>query len=445
MNFKNRNEKNKIYVALSGGADSTALLLQMIDRRNSGSEASAGCGEVATGCGEVATGCGKIATGCGKVATGYGEVAMSCGEVATGCGEVAMGCGEIATGCGEVATGCGEVSADCGEVATGCGEVATGCGKIATGCGKVSVDYNGKTGCNGKTYCINQETEIIAIHINHNIRENAVRDEMFCRKLCEKLGIQLIVKSVNVPAYAKEKKISTEVAARELRYRAFGEICGECVLATAHTASDNAETVLLNLVRGTGFKGLMGIPPQNGNIIRPLLGMTRTKILEYLQSKNQDYITDESNFSLDYTRNKIRLEIIPKLKEINPEFEKTIARCICNLKIDSDYLENSADEAILRCENPASDFQIGRKTILKNVITYSNLPRYDDAILSRIIRKILFKNSFKVNSRQIAGIINVIRHDGKFNISDGIYAVCKKGKLCIQILSDIPIRRRGQK
>jgi tRNA(Ile)-lysidine synthase len=287
--------------------------------------------------------------------------------------------------------------------------------------------------------------EIIAVHINHNIRKNANRDEEFCRELCKKLGIKLITKSVDVPSYAKKYKKSTEISARELRYRAFGEICGEHTLATAHTASDNVETLLLNLIRGTGLKGLMGIPTENGNIIRPLIKTTRAQVIEYLKEKNQDYITDESNFSLDYTRNKIRLEIIPQLKKLNPEFEKTALRCIQNLKIDSDFLEKSADTAISKCESFAAEFQIGRKTVLKNVVIYINLNEYDDAILSRIVKKILYKNGYKVNSRQINGIINIIRNSGKCNISDGIYGICKKGIFCLQVLSEKPIRHRGKK
>ena len=168
-----------------------------------------------------------------------------------------------------------------------------------------------------------------AVHCNFHLRgEESLRDENFTRALCAKLGIRLTVAQFDTTAYAKEKKISIEMAARELRYRFFEETAsaeGATAIAVAHHRDDVAETVLLNLTRGTGIRGLHGIQPKNGNIIRPLLCLDRAEITTYLESIGQEYVTDSSNLTTDYTRNKIRLEILPLLRTINPSITHTLA------------------------------------------------------------------------------------------------------------------------
>ena len=168
-----------------------------------------------------------------------------------------------------------------------------------------------------------------AVHCNFHLRgTESDRDEHFVQKLCDRKGIKLTVTHFDTNAYAKEKGISIEMAARELRYNLFEELrisSGAEAIAVAHHRDDSAETMLLNLTRGTGIKGLRGIQPKNGRIIRPLLCVGRDEILDYLKWRGESYVTDSTNLTSDYTRNKIRLEIIPKLAEINPSILATLA------------------------------------------------------------------------------------------------------------------------
>lgn len=161
-----------------------------------------------------------------------------------------------------------------------------------------------------------------AAHCNFHLRgEESDRDEVFVKKLCEKMGIPLHRIDFETERYAVENKISIEMAARELRYNWFAEIKKKTkadVIAVAHHQDDSVETILLNLIRGTGLNGLLGIRPKNGSIVRPLLCLSRKEIIDYLQEMRQEYVTDSTNLQDEYTRNKIRLNLIPLMQEINP-------------------------------------------------------------------------------------------------------------------------------
>lgn len=172
--------------------------------------------------------------------------------------------------------------------------------------------------------------ECEAMHCNFHLRgEESMRDEEFVRTLCEKRGVKLIVADFDTKKYAAEKGISIEMAARELRYKAFEKHrkeIGAKSIAVAHHRDDSAETMLLNLIRGTGIKGLHGIQPRNGHIVRPLLCVGRNDIMEYLEKRGEGYVTDSTNLETDFTRNKIRLQIMPLLQEINPSIAITLAQ-----------------------------------------------------------------------------------------------------------------------
>ncbi len=174
-----------------------------------------------------------------------------------------------------------------------------------------------------------QGCEIIALHCNFHLRgEESVRDEDFVRDFCRRHAIPLHVKHFDTTAYAEAHKLSIEMAARELRYAWFEEMreqLGVDHIAVGHHRDDQAETVLLNLIRGTGIKGLSGIAPQNGHIIRPLLDTPREDILDYLKSRGETYVTDSSNGDTAFRRNKIRHEALPLLREINPSISATLA------------------------------------------------------------------------------------------------------------------------
>lgn len=176
----------------------------------------------------------------------------------------------------------------------------------------------------------------VAVHCNFHLRaEESNRDQQFVEQLCSRLGVKLEICSYDTISYAAEKKISIEMAARELRYADFERLRQEYnanSIAVAHHRDDSVETLLMNLMRGTGIRGLTGIKPKNGNIIRPLLPLQRLEIEEYLKSIGQDYVTDSTNLEADYTRNKIRLHLLPLMRAINPNTDKSIESTALHLQ-----------------------------------------------------------------------------------------------------------------
>ena len=186
-----------------------------------------------------------------------------------------------------------------------------------------------------------------AAHYNHHLRgAESDRDEAFVRALCRQLDIPLTVSGGDVRAYAAQSGRSVEEAARSLRY-AFLEGLGPTV-ATAHTADDNLETVLLNLVRGTSLRGLCGIPPRRDGIIRPMLCVTRAEIDAYLRENGLAHVEDSTNAQPDALRNRIRMGVVPLLREENPSISATVLRGSLLLRQDEAFLESLAAEALQR-------------------------------------------------------------------------------------------------
>ena len=165
-------------------------------------------------------------------------------------------------------------------------------------------------------------------HCNFHLRgEESDKDELFVQHLCDRMGSKLHLAHFDTRSYASANKLSIEMAARELRYAWFEELraqVGANAIAVAHHRDDSVETILLNLIRGTGINGLKGIAPRNGNIVRPLLQESRESIEEYLRALEQDYVTDSTNLQDVYMRNKIRLNILPMMKELNPSVAESI-------------------------------------------------------------------------------------------------------------------------
>lgn len=266
--------------------------------------------------------------------------------------------------------------------------------------------------------CPQYGAELDAVHVNHCIRgKESDRDEEFCRRLCGELGIDFKSARYDVPKYARERKLSMEEAARQLRY-AFFEECLRSggKIATAHTASDNAETVLINLARGTGLKGLAGIPPVRDRFIRPLIEITRKDVEEYLDSINQDYVTDSTNLTLDYTRNKIRKIVIPALSEINSGFISSVSAETKIISEENEYIEMQAEKAYESC------FRDGR---------LENLNRFPPVIVKRCVMRFLKKENIPLNRDRINAIFEIVQSGGKINVSDETYAVCRKNVLYI--------------
>lgn len=173
-----------------------------------------------------------------------------------------------------------------------------------------------------------------AAHFNHHLRgEESQRDEEFVRELCDRFDIPLTVGGGEV----RTGKKGLEAAAREARYGFFATLPGK--VATAHTADDNAETVLMHLVRGTGLKGLGGIAPVNGRIIRPMLTVTRQEVLAFLEEYHLEHIRDSSNDADDFLRNRLRHHVMPLLKEENPKLSEKLSDMAMELRYDARELE----------------------------------------------------------------------------------------------------------
>lgn len=189
----------------------------------------------------------------------------------------------------------------------------------------------------------NLKMKVYAAHCNFHLRgSESERDQEFVVRLCERLNIPLFIKEFDTKAFAESNHLSIEMACRELRYKWFRELKNQLNadrIAVAHNADDNVETLFLNLMRGSGIAGLRGMLPDTGELIRPLLNVSRADILKYLESKHQEYKIDSTNLNTDYRRNYIRHKILPALEEEWPEAKKSILRSMENLRLDEAALE----------------------------------------------------------------------------------------------------------
>lgn len=192
--------------------------------------------------------------------------------------------------------------------------------------------------------------ELCACHLNHGIRgASADSDELFSKELCKSLSIPFYSEKLNIPEIKNNSGGSIETVARNERYSFFDRAAKalDCnKTATAHTMSDNAETVLFNIARGTSIDGISGIPVKRGKFIRPLLDCTRQEIEDYLFALSQDFVTDETNSDQDYTRNFVRHSIIPQFKAINPLFEQAVLRLSKAASADRDFFETLTQKVV---------------------------------------------------------------------------------------------------
>ena len=200
---------------------------------------------------------------------------------------------------------------------------------------------------------------ISAAHVNHLLRgKESERDEAFVRKLCKEWNIELSVARVDAKKFAEEHGKSIELAGREIRYAFFDkltETMTQAKIATAHTLSDNMETALFNIARGTSLKGLCAIPPVRDNVIRPLIEVTRDEVEEYLKERKIEFVTDSTNLSDGHTRNFIRHHIVKDLRTINPSIERAFQRLIQSVREDEGFIANLADEVMRECVSPSGE------------------------------------------------------------------------------------------
>ena len=190
----------------------------------------------------------------------------------------------------------------------------------------------------------------LAAHCNFHLRgEESNRDEQFAADFTTSLNLPFVKQDFDTQNFAKKQGISIEMAARDLRYRWFAELKESHraeVIAVAHHRDDSVETLLLNLIRGTGIKGLTGIQPRTGNLVRPLLCVSKKEILQYVQTENLPFVTDSSNEEDEWVRNKIRLQVIPLLETINPSVREAITQTMDNLNETLKVYEPEIDKAI---------------------------------------------------------------------------------------------------
>ena len=243
---------------------------------------------------------------------------------------------------------------------------------------------------------------ILAVHINHCIRgDEAYRDQDFCKDICDALGVELIIKGYDVPRLAKSNGAGLEETARFVRYTAFDNIISGRndirTIAVAHNMSDNVETVLFNILRGSGARGASGISPVRDNIIRPLIKVSKKDIEAALSEHTIPFVVDSTNLSTVYTRNYIRQEIIPALESVTSDPERSLARFSDNMRSDDDFITGHA-RAFLEANRDIknSDLRALHYSVFVRVLCLM-ADRYGGGVSSKIatdIHALLSKDNF---------------------------------------------------
>jgi tRNA(Ile)-lysidine synthase len=247
--------------------------------------------------------------------------------------------------------------------------------------------------------------EVAAFHLNHKLRgKSAADDEKFCVEFCSKNKIKLTCVSKDVKTYAKKLKVSIEEAGREFRYSELDKAAQKmkCTkIATAHNASDNVETILLNFIKGAGLKGLAGIPIKRNNIIRPILCLSAEEIRKYLKENKIPFRIDESNLDSDYERNFLRNEIIPKLKQrLNPRMEEKISNTSKFISEINSFVVKQVEQI----SNEAVKFD--DKSLRINLKVISKL---DKSFMSVFLKSVIENNfDIELSSDNIFALVDLI-------------------------------------
>lgn len=255
---------------------------------------------------------------------------------------------------------------------------------------------------------------LTVLHLNHQIRgEEAERDQAFVEDVCQWYNLPLFCKRVDVPQYAKSNKMSIELAARELRYAFFSEFDGK--VATAHHADDHLETLIFRLTRGTGLHGLAGIPPKRGPFIRPLIECTRNEIEAYCKKEGISFVTDSTNASDEYTRNRIRHLVIPELKKLNVSLNESVLRLSESVRLDEDYLES------------VSDREYQRRLLPEDTLSVERFDELHEAIARRVLIKHFDRS---LDAHHIKELYQICLQGGRCSLPGHGDAIVKNGILC---------------
>lgn len=284
--------------------------------------------------------------------------------------------------------------------------------------------------------------DISLAHCNFQLRgEESDKDEEFVKNLGKKLGINTYTTRFDTNEYANSNKLSTQLAARELRYNWFDELSKEYSfehLLTAHHADDNLETFLINLTRGTGLEGLTGIPPINRNIVRPLLVFSRKEILNYAKQNNIEWREDESNSETKYLRNKIRHQVTPILKELNASVLKNFNKTIDHLKESQQIIDDKIEDITYEIISKEGDLlKINIEKLLKlsnpKAYLYQLLKPYEfrewndvqNLIYAQSGKQILTKNYTLLKDRDF---LLLLRTSEKSSIKEEVYTIREENK-----------------
>lgn len=260
--------------------------------------------------------------------------------------------------------------------------------------------------------------KLIAAHVNHGLRgESADRDENFVSDFCSEKRIEFHSLKADVASKAKEYGMGFEECGRQVRYDFFNSFGDNIIIATAHNLSDRAETFLFNFARGSSLRGLCSIPAVRGNIIRPLIECTKYEINAFCNENSIDYVTDETNSDVAYSRNRIRHNVVSELKEINPSFEKSVCRCINSLNEDEEFLSSIAKDVAEKSKTDSG--------YLCSVILNSAVP-----VMKRALVMIIEENSgITPEYRSLEALIDILHSEGKIQINGGITVRVRKGIL----------------
>lgn len=262
---------------------------------------------------------------------------------------------------------------------------------------------------------------LVASHINHGIRgEEAERDALFSKAFSESLGVSFKMIKVDCIGEAKKTGETVEETGRRLRYEFWNLLCEDknTVIATAHNSNDNAETVIFNITRGSALSGAKGIPPKRDNIIRPLILCTREEIEGYCKENNLSFVTDSTNLTVDYTRNRIRHNILPELEKVNSGVVEAFTRFSESVRIDDDYLDSVAEDAL-------KDAEIGEYTYNTEVINSLH-----PSIKNRVLQKAVKSFSKELpDSKKINLILNSINENSKIQLYKNCYCETKENEL----------------
>nr|WP_317412759.1 tRNA lysidine(34) synthetase TilS [uncultured Solibaculum sp.] len=262
--------------------------------------------------------------------------------------------------------------------------------------------------------------KVTAAHFNHRLRgEESDRDEAFCRDLCKRWGIPLQVGSADVQKEVERSGESVEQCARRLRYDFLNQAAGRAKIATAHTLSDQAETVLLHLSRGAGLRGICGIPPVRENIIRPFLRITRDEVEAYCKENSLLFITDSTNSQRDYARNRVRLDVIPTLKEVHPGFLKSIDRCTAWLRDIKDFLERQTEDVLKKAKS-GHGYRV------------EELLKQPAAVRREAIMELIRRAGGKAQALHVELVEELLSHPGAADLSGDVRARQQDGLLQVE-------------